>query len=96
MGCADHREPISLASLALTVHLSGSRFAHLFRQQTGVSPVQMLRSIRLQKAGVILSSSRVPLKELAAALGFRTAAYFGRAFKAHHGVTPGEYRRSHR
>lgn len=37
-----YREPLTVADLAATVHLSPSRLAHLFQEATGEAPIQML------------------------------------------------------
>jgi transcriptional regulator GlxA family with amidase domain len=94
MGSADSGRPITEAALAHAVCFSVSRFAYLFRLQTGVAPLRMLRSIRLQEAARLLLDTETALKKIADAVGFRTAAHFGRLFKVHYGVTPCEYRRN--
>ena len=44
------RDPINLDNLSDTVHLSPSRFAHLFRQETGLPPGQFVIQQRLLRA----------------------------------------------
>jgi AraC family transcriptional regulator of arabinose operon len=85
-------QTVSCDGLASSLYLSVSRFAHLFRQQTGTTPMRMLRSIRLQRAAQLLSLSQVPIKEIAGTLGFRGVAHFGRLFKVRFGVTPWKFR----
>jgi len=48
-------QPLTLSSLAGRVNLSPSRFSHLFRQETGVSPARYLHDLRLDSALMLLS-----------------------------------------
>lgn len=41
----------------------------------------------------LLTETHMPIKDIARALGFRSAAYFTRAFQNHTGVTPSQFRR---
>ncbi len=82
------------AEFAASVNLSVSRFAHLFRQQTGMAPLEMLQSIRLQKCGRLLRETQLSIKEIAWQAGFRTSGGFARAFKKTFGTTPLEFRRN--
>ena len=84
------------AGLARSACLSVSRLAHLFRQQTGVTPLQMLKSIKLQRAAGLLLTPQTSVKEIAGSLGFRTVSHFTRLFKDRYLVTPCEFRRHNR
>lgn len=47
-------EPISMSDLAAAINLSASRFRHLFRAETGMSPARYLRMLpRAQRSGSI-------------------------------------------
>ena len=48
--CTDCALPFSLDNLAKTCNLSRSRFEHLFKEVTGLSPYAYLTKIRLGKA----------------------------------------------
>ena len=79
-------------TLATLVNLSTSRFRHLFKQETGTSPRQYLRELRLRKAEVLLATTFLSIKEIAEAVGLAPLNHFMRRFKKRHGVTPGAYR----
>ena len=87
-----YHEPTTVADLAAQVHLSPSRLAHLFRQSTGVSPIQMLLQLRLRQAARLLEYSTLSVTEIAAEVGFESPYYFSRQFRAHYGVSPRAYR----
>ncbi len=89
---ADPGAPHTVASLAGAVALSPSRFAHLFTEQLGVSPMRALREARLRHAARLLESTGLTAERVAAASGFASAFHFSRAFRERYGVPPGEYR----
>ncbi|HET9525644.1 MAG TPA: AraC family transcriptional regulator [Pyrinomonadaceae bacterium] len=79
-------------TLAALVNLSASRFRHLFKHETGSSPRQYLRELRLQKAEVLLATTFMSLKEIAESIGLVSLTHFMQDFKQRHGRTPREYR----
>ena len=79
-------------TLATLVNLSPSRFRHLFKHETGTSPRQYLRELRLRKAEVMLSTTFLSLKEIAEAIGIVSVTHLMKDFKERHGITPREYR----
>ena len=82
---------LSLRELAAAVSLSASRLSHLFKIQTGISPAQYLKSMRLQKAGDLLEGSNLSIKEVAVHVGLNPSR-FSESFREIHGVTPSQYR----
>ena len=48
---------------------------------------------RLERAKLLLSTRRVPLVEIALAVGFQDQSQFTAAFKRRIGITPGAYAR---
>jgi AraC-like DNA-binding protein len=90
------RGRITEADLAAAACLSVSHFAHSFRRQLGMAPVQMLRLTRTRKTAALLLADDSPLKEIADAAGFRSVAHLSRLFKRLYGVSLREYRRNNR
>jgi transcriptional regulator GlxA family with amidase domain len=86
-------EPLVLDHLARTVRLSRSRFAHLFREQTGVSPGRYLRDLRLARSRELLETTLLSVKEVMAAVGFNDPSHFSRDFSTAFGVSPREWRK---
>ncbi|MEU6258399.1 helix-turn-helix domain-containing protein [Streptomyces sp. NPDC047043] len=89
---ADPGAPHTVRSLAESVSLSPSRFAHLFTRQLGQSPMRALREARLRHAARLLEGTDLPVDRVAAASGFASPFHFNRAFRARYGVPPGAYR----
>ncbi len=80
--------------IAAFAHLQPNHLDRAFRRAYGVSPMQMLRDLRLQRARHLLESSDHTVAAIAALCGFEEAGYFTRVFRRMVGQTPGEYRRS--
>ncbi|MGW7300575.1 helix-turn-helix domain-containing protein [Streptomyces sp. NPDC054829] len=89
---ADPGAPHTVASLAAHVALSPSRFAHLFTQQLGRSPMRALREARLRHAACLLEGTDLPVERVAAASGFASPFHFNRVFRERYGTPPGAYR----
>lgn len=89
---ADPGAPHTVHSLAEYVSLSPSRFAHLFTEQLGHSPMRALRHARLRHAARLLEATELPVERVAAASGFGSPFHFSRVFRQRYGVPPGEYR----
>lgn len=58
---------------------------------TGETPVEFIRSIRLNKAVALLENSNMKIAEVGYAVGFSTPNYFARAFKAKYKTSPSEF-----
>jgi AraC family transcriptional regulator len=85
-------ENISLSSLAEIAGVHVGHVARTFRQHYGCSVGEYLRRHRIEAACEELSRSNRPLSAVAAAAGFYDQAHFTNVFKAHVGVTPGQFR----
>ena len=82
-----------VAQLALLVHLSASRFRHLFKEETGVSINLFLRERRLERAELLLRTTFLSIKEVTMEVGVRSPSRFVDYFKEKYGVTPSAYRK---
>lgn len=85
-------EPLSVAQMARRASLSPSRFSTVFRQHFGHSPHQYLLRLRIEHAQSMLTTTDLPLRDIAAACGFADEHHFSKAFKRMSGVSPGAYR----
>ena len=88
--CAD----ISLEKLSSQFSFSKSYFSRLITKQTGLSFMDYLHLVRLEKAINLLSNTRVPVKEVAGMVGYLNQTYFYKLFSDKYGTTPAKYRRS--
>jgi len=83
---------ISPETIALNIDMGYSLFRREFKRYTGFSPVQYQIQLRIQKSKNLLSTTNLPVKEIAHQLGFDSNNYFSRIFKQKAGVTPVEFR----
>ena len=74
--------------------LSRGRFSHLFKEETGMSPMAYLQKERLETACSMLLYTDYPLSEISAALCFSSESHFIKIFREYTGRTPGRYRKS--
>ncbi|RYG46265.1 helix-turn-helix domain-containing protein [bacterium] len=87
------RTPLSLESLSEIVHLSPSRFSHLFRAEVGMPPLQYVGLQRIGRAQTLLERTTLSVSEIAAEVGMEPF-HFSARFKAHTGSSPRNYRYS--
>ena len=85
--------PLSLPEIAAQVHLSPRHLSRLFHHFTGVPPAQYVAQARMDRARGLLSHSALPIKEVAVQVGYPDVHHFTRAFAAHVGCPPAEFRR---
>ena len=84
--------PIRVADLASGVRLSPSRFAHLFRSETGCAPAEFLQALRMIQARSLLERTFLTVKEVMAIVGYNDASHFARDFRRLHGMAPRAWR----
>jgi AraC family transcriptional regulator len=87
-------EPVSLATLAALVQLSPCHFCRAFKQSFDMPPHRYHSHRRIERAKVLLATTRMVVGEVGLAIGFCSAGAFTMAFHRITGMTPTEYRRS--
>jgi transcriptional regulator GlxA family with amidase domain len=89
----DHlAEDLSLARLAERCHISPRQLARRFGAAFGMSPATYVERLRMDEASQLLLSSGNSMERVAAAVGFRSADVFRRAFERRFGITPLQFR----
>lgn len=71
--------------------ISNKQLYRLIKKYIGTAPLNYIRSVRLQKAAVLLSQHRFTVAEISYMVGFKTPSYFSKCFQDHFGVTPSQY-----
>lgn len=84
--------PLSVAGLAAIEHVSVSRYTAMFRACTGQAPKEYLIALRMRNAMDLLLHTDLPVKQVAAAVGYDDPLYFSRLFKKRTGTAPSELR----
>ena len=83
---------IRVAELAARANMSPSHFAAVFKRKTGFAVLDYFVRLKMQRAGYLLDSTTLPIKVIAAQLGFDDPLYFSRCFARVHNCSPSAYR----
>lgn len=86
----------SIGALAQIARMSASRFQLAFRKMYGTTPYGYLKNLRMNQALILLLESDLPVREVAARVGYGNAGHFAGVFKKAYGVGPKGYRTLHR
>jgi len=89
---ANYNKPITLADVARASHLSVSRLAHIFKEQMGVTIIDYLTSVRIERAKQLLLATDQNCTEICFEVGYNNQSYFTRSFKGIVGMTPRQFR----
>jgi YesN/AraC family two-component response regulator len=84
-------EKLSVEQLARHLFMSRATLYNKLVDMTGETPVEYIRSVRLNKAAELLEKSNLRIAEIGYTVGFLTPNYFARAFKAKFNMSPSEY-----
>lgn len=82
-----------LEYFASLCNLSKYRFIHSFKEYSGISPINYIIKIRIEKAKELLLSSSLNISEISSLVGYENSMYFSRLFKKNNGMSPTEYRK---
>lgn len=88
-----YSEKISIPELAETAFLSERECYRTFQNHLHMTPVEYMKSYRIQTARQMLADTQMPITEIGYACGLGNASYFGKIFREFTGHTPLQYRR---
>ncbi len=83
---------ICLHSVAEEVHFSPNHFSTIFSQECGITFIEYLTSVRVEKAKILLANTQKKSSDIAYEIGFNDPHYFSYIFKKATGFTPRDYR----
>ena len=84
---------LSVEDLASAMNLSRVQLYRKVKSLTGSSPVELLRTARLNRGHQLLLTTDKTVSEVAYEVGFSAPAYFTKCFKEEFGFVPGDVRR---
>ena len=84
----NYAKDISIEHLATLYYVSPTYLSKIFKDLTGVSPINYLIQIRLKKANELLKTEDLTVKEVAKSVGYEDAYHFSKSFKKHFGISP--------
>ena len=83
---------IDYKALSDSYGYSYSRFRHIFKDHTGMSPHQYCLSLRLAHAKALLKETNLPIKKISKSCGFNNEVSFDIAFKKEMNISPSDFR----
>ena len=84
---------LTLATIAGDLGFESSYLRRVYKITTGMTIIQKLEEIRINRAKYLLLSGKYQNQEIAGMVGFSDPFYFSRRFKQVCGMTPTEYRK---
>ncbi|WP_373231317.1 AraC family transcriptional regulator [Cohnella sp.] len=91
-----YHKDMSRDKLAGIADLSPGYFAQAFKRETGMSPIDYLNDIRIEKAKELLVATSDKLQGVAESVGYKDPFYFSRMFKKTVGLSPTVYIKKNR
>ncbi|MES2505416.1 MAG: AraC family transcriptional regulator [Verrucomicrobiota bacterium] len=85
-------EDISVETLAGLVDLSPFHFSRVFKEATGMSPLQFVTRERITRAQQLIRETSHSLIEIALDIGYTSPSHFAQVFRRVAGMTPTEFR----
>ena len=85
-------EGTDLASIANELCMSQSTLYRKIKAVTGLSPLENIKNIRLNKAAELLRTTNLNISEICWQVGMSSPVYFRDCFKERYGMTPSAYR----
>lgn len=90
--CENYGQKISLEQLADIAGYEKNYFLRKFKKIKNCTPIVFLRTVRLEKAKELLSSSDLTVSQVASMIGFETVHHFSNFFLKYAGMRPMTYR----
>lgn len=89
----NYNKQLTIEDLSRKAGYSQSRFSHLFKEVTSMTPLAYCNNIRLTNAKELLTGTSHSIGDISLSCGFEDQLYFCRIFKKKYGISPSEYRR---
>lgn len=84
-------QELNVQKIAASVNISESVCLRCFHRRLGVTPIQYVKQLRLDKAAELLRCGFMPIKTIALECGFHDVSYFTKSFREKMGCTPKDY-----
>lgn len=88
----NYAQKLSLSKLSKELNVNNVYLGALFKKHLAKSYAQYLNEFRIARAVELLQDHKLDTNEIAIAVGYPTANYFFKVFKAELGMTPKEFR----
>ena len=88
----NYQYKLTLGQLSAVLNLNREYFCRIFKEATGITPVEYINVVRVLKAETMLTTTSLSITEISLDVGFSSMSYFNRIFKKLKGVTPSAYK----
>jgi AraC-like DNA-binding protein len=85
---------VRVEDVAQSAYISASRLSHVFKETTGMSLMDYLTQVRIDRAQQLLAETSNSISSIGYELGIQSPTYFTRLFKRMTGSSPSQYRRA--
>ncbi|MDO5417272.1 MAG: AraC family transcriptional regulator [Lachnospiraceae bacterium] len=86
----------TVSKLASYIGINRSYLASTFKRLVGISPQEYLLNFRMEESVRLLTEGEMPIKDIAASVGYDNPLTFSKIFKNRYGVSPQNYRKEHK
>ena len=88
----EYQKDLSVEEIAERIHFSPSYTRRVFKNKMGVTILDYLQSVRMEKARGYLLSPEYKVYEIGNLVGYENPSYFNLVFRKYYGVAPGAFR----
>lgn len=86
-----HYATVKLPELSERFHYNEKQIRRIVQNSTGMSFVQLLTKLRMERAAALLKRGNIPIEKIANAVGYTTLSGFYRTFSLYFHCTPKQY-----
>ena len=86
-------EQLNISHLADIAFLSPTQFKKVFKQQLGVTVMQYITRLRMEKAQALLTHTDYPLQVIGENVGYKELSAFSRKFSQYFGMSPTKFKK---
>jgi transcriptional regulator GlxA family with amidase domain len=89
----DYARDLQLEGVARTLATSRRQLQRAFAEVGNTSFRDELAKVRMHHARALLAAEGIPVRTIAASVGYHQPAQFAKSFRRHHGKAPSTYRK---
>lgn len=86
-------EPLTLKELGDRFHMSHYYLAHIFKEETGLSPMKYVMHRKVGEVQNMLMNTEMAIQDIGEQMGFSSSCHLSSVFKKYVGISPMAYRR---
>lgn len=87
-------EKLSIEELSEFMHVHPNYFIRLFKKKMGITPLQYMNRVRIERAKSLLENTILPISDIMLQIGFHDLSAFSKFFKHYSGYSPKSFRRT--